>query len=202
MSSESPGTELLLHLEERLVPRFFQLLQQGFRVKVQAGCTVKSLLCEQLGLDPEYVERRIKTLFLDGKPVDDIDSAIIRDGSTLALSAAMPGLVGAVLRSGGFFAPMRSTISHREETRVEHPEEKGMVSLKLFNILLREIGPAFLEQGIWVHGKNVQNFIDGKWDELSTGCKKAVLDGKEVDLKTLSGIKWADRDVFLVLRAD
>jgi len=162
---------------------------------------VKSLLCEQLGLDPEYIERRIKTLFLNGKPVDDMNSAIIRDGSTLALSGAMPGLVGAVLRSGGFFASLRSTISHREETEVERPQE-GTVSLKLFNILLKEMGPAFLEKGIWVHGKDLQNFIDGKLDELSTGCKKAMLDGKEVDLKKLTEINWADREVFLLLRAD
>lgn len=184
-----------------MIPSFFQLLQKGFRVKIQTGRSVKSFLCDQLGLSPEYVEKRIQTLFLNGKPVDDKDSATIRDGSTLALSAAMPGLVGAVLRSGGFFASMRSTISHREGTEVERPQE-GMVSLKLFNILLREIGPAFLEKGIWVHGKDLENFIDGKLDDFSTGCKKAILDGKEVDVKTLSEIKWADREVFLFLRAD
>ena len=170
-------------------------------MKTQAGCSVKSFLCEQLGLSPEYVEERIQTLFLDGKPVDDKDSATIRDGSTLALSAAMPGLVGAVLRSGGFFASMRSTISHREETEVERPHE-GMVSLKLFNILLREIGPAFLERGIWILGKDLQNFIEGKLDDFWTGCKKATVDGKEVDLKKLSRIKWAAKDVFLRLKVN
>lgn len=200
LSTESPGTELHLYLEESLVPSFFQLLQKGFRVKIQTGRSVKSFLCDQLGLSPEYVEKRIQTLFLNGKPVDDKDSATIRDGSTLALSAAMPGLVGAVLRSGGFFASMRSTISYREDTEVERPQE-GMVSLKLFNILLREIGPAFLEKGIWVHGKDLQDFIDGKLDDFSTGCKKAILDGKEVDLKRLLEVKWADREVFLLLKA-
>ena len=201
MSSESSGTELCLHLEENLIPSFFQLLQKGFRVKTQAGCSVKSFLCEQLGLSPEYVEERIQTLFLDGKPVDDKDSATIRDGSTLALSAAMPGLVGAVLRSGGFFASMRSTISHREETEAGPPHD-ATVSLKLFNILLREIGPAFLEKGIWILGKDLQNFIEGKWDDFWTGCKKATVDGKEVDLKKLSRIKWAAKDVFLRLKVN
>ncbi len=200
MSSESSGTELRLHLEESLIPKFFQLLQRGFMMKVQVGCSIKSLLCEQLGVDPEYMEKRIQTIFLDGKPVDDVNSAIIRDGSTLALSAAMPGLVGAVLRSGGFFASMRSTISHREETGVERPQE-GMVSLKLFNILLKEMGPAFLEKGIWVHGKDLQNFIDGKLDDFTTGCQKAFVDNKEVDLKTLPEMKWAEREVLLLLRA-
>ena len=200
LSTESPGTELHLYLEESLVPSFFQLLQKGFGVKIQTGCSVKSFLCDQLGLSPEYVEKRIQTLFLNGKPVDDKDSATIRDGSTLALSAAMPGLVGAVLRSGGFFASMRSTISYREETEAGRPQE-GMISLKLFNILLREIGPAFLEKGIWVHGKDLQDFIQGKLDDFSTRCKKAILDGKEMDLKRLPEVKWADREVFLLLKA-
>ena len=185
-----------------MIPRFFQFLQQGFRVKVQTGCTVKSLLCEQLGLDSEYIERRIKTLFLDGKPVDDVNSAIVRDGSTLALSAAMPGLVGAVLRRGGFYASMRSTISHREETDAERLQENGMVSLKLFNILLKEIGPAFLKKGIWIHGKDLQNFIEGKSDDFWAGCKKAILDDKEWDLKTLPEIKWPAKDVFLRLEVN
>jgi len=201
LSSESSETELRLHLEKSLIPSFFRLLQKGFRVKTQPGRSVKSFLCEQLGLSPEYVEKRIQTLFLDGKPVDDKDSATIRNGSTLALSAAMPGLIGAVLRSGGFFASMRSTISHREETKVEGSQE-GMVSLKLFNLLLREIGPAFLEKGIWIHGRDLQNFIEGKLDDFSTGCKKAILDDKEVDLKTLHEMKWADKNVFLLLRTD
>ena len=96
---------------------------------------------------------------------------------------------------------MRSTISYREETGTEGPQ-KGMVSLKLFNILLKEIGPPFLEKGIWVHGKDLQNFIEGNLDDFSTGCKKAILDGKEVNLKTLPEMKWADKDVFLLLRAD
>ena len=198
MSSKLSGTELCLHLEETLIPRFFQFLQQGFRVKVQTGCTVKSLLCEQLGLDSEYIERRIKTLFLDGKPVDDVNSAIVRDGSTLALSAAMPGLVGAVLRRGGFYASMRSTISHREETEVERPQE-GMVSLKLFNILLKEIGSAFLKKGIWIRGEDLQNLIQRQSDDFWAGCKEAIVDGKEWDLKKLSRIKWAAKDVFLRL---
>lgn len=201
MSSESSGTELRLHLEESLVPRFFQLLQKGFRVKVQAGCTVKSLLCEQLGLDPEYIERRIKTLFLNGKPVDDMNSAIIRDGSTLALSGAMPGLAGAVLRRGGYYASMRGTISHREETESERLQD-GTVSLKIFNILLKEIGPTFLKKGVWIHGEDLKVFFERQSSDFWAGCKKATLDGKETVLKKLSEIKWADKEVFLLLSPD
>jgi hypothetical protein len=162
---------------------------------------VKSVLCEQLGLRLEYVEERIKTLLLDGKPVDDINSAILRHGSTLALSAAMPGLAGAVLRRGGYYASMRSTISHREETESERPQD-GTVSLKLFNILLREIGPTFLQKGIWIQGKDLQDFMNKQPDDFWAGCKKASLNGKEVDVKQLLGLSWMDSQVLLRLRAD
>jgi hypothetical protein len=188
-------------VEEKWIPIFFRLLQQGFGVEVQTGRSVKSFLCDQLGLDSEYVANRIKTLFLDGKPVDDIDSAMIRDGSTLAISAALPGLAGRVLRSGGRFASMRGTISHREETAPERPKE-GVVSVKLFNLLLREMGPIFLKNGVWIEVRDLEDLIKRQPDDFWAGCKKASLDGKEVDLKELSGLEWKDEKVFLQLRTD
>ncbi len=90
---------------------FLPTLQSGFKVLVETGCSLNQLFNDQLGLDPGYVEDRIKTVFLDGSPVDDFDTAVIRDGITLALSAAMPGLVGAVLRKGGVLASFRHSIS-------------------------------------------------------------------------------------------
>lgn len=201
MPAQRSSKELCLYLEENLISSFFRLLQQGFGVKFQTGCSVKSFLCEALGLDPEYVEHRIKTLFLDGKPVDDVNSAMIRDGSTLALSAALPGLAGRVLRKGGRFASMRSTISHQEKVAPPCLQD-GMVSLKLFNILLEEIGPPFLKKGVWVHGKDLQDFMKKQPDDFWAGCKKASLDGKEVDVKQLSGVKWTDSEVLLQLRTE
>ena len=200
MSQDLYPSELCLYLDKRLIPNFFYLLQQGFVVKVQAGSSIKTFLCEQLGLSPEYIEKRIQTLFMDGRPVDDIDSAIVKDGSTLALSAAMPGLVGAILRKGGYYTSMRSTISYREEREFEPPRE-ATVSLKLFNILLREIGPTFLKKGLWIQGKDLADFLKRQSDDFWAGCKKAHLDGETLDLNRLSGNEWADRQVFLQLRA-
>jgi len=63
-------------------------------VPARVGLSVKKVLCEQWGISPEYLDKRVKTIFLNGNAVDDIDKAILQDGSTLALSAAMPGLAG------------------------------------------------------------------------------------------------------------
>ena len=196
----SSTTKLCLCLEDDLIPRFFLLLQQGFMVKVQVGSSIKSLLCQQFGLSPEYVENRIQTIFLDGKPVDNVDSATVKQGSTVALSAALPGLVGATLRRGGYYAPMRSQISHREEASPE-PHHEGMIFLKLFNMLLKELGPSFLKRGIWIKGKDLSDFFKRQPDDFWARCKGAKLDGEKIDLKTLKEINWADRHVFLQVRS-
>ena len=94
---------------------FFSFLRQGFMVETPVGCSVKTMLHNTLGMDDNYVEARIKTIFLDAKPVDDINSACINDGSVLALSGAMPGLAGATLRRGGHLASFRGSISCRSD---------------------------------------------------------------------------------------
>ena len=158
METESTGTldnqspaGLSLTLEDAKIPFFFQFLQHGFLERVRAGCTIKTLLCDQFGVSPEYVEERIKTVFMDGKAVDDVDLAVIKNGSVLAFSAAMPGLAGTTLRRGGPLAAFRSQITHREEEKAIS-QRGGVVVLKLFNLLIKELGPSFLRRGIWVRG--------------------------------------------------
>jgi hypothetical protein len=180
------------------VPRFFALLQRGFMVTVQVGSTIKSLLCRQFGLSPEYLEERIQTIFLDGIPVDDLDYAVVKKGSTLALSGAMPGLAGATLRKGGYYAPMRSRIFYKEESAPE-PHEEGMIFLKLFNLLLKELGPSFLKRGILVKGEYLSSFFTRQRDDFWAGCKGVQVDGEKISLKELARINWAGRHILLRL---
>jgi hypothetical protein len=129
----------------RLAPR----LQQGVRVRVPAGCAVSEFLVTALGIDPEYVRTRITTVFLDGAVVDDLEAARLHDGSCLALSAAMPGLVGATLRKGGYYAAMRSAITLGAQEAGADPEGSvALVQVKLFNLLIEELGPALLAHGV------------------------------------------------------
>ena len=135
--------------EKERVSLLYPLLQKGAWVKVRIGGSVQSLLCEQLGLDPEYVGQRIQTAFLDGKPVDDFTSAKVAEGSVLALSGALPGLAGATLRRAGFFSPMRAALSHRGGAQ-EGQEREGFITVRIFNILLEELTPALLVRGVYV----------------------------------------------------
>ncbi len=135
---------------------FSGLLQRGVFCPIAARCPVGDFLTGQLGIDPAYIRDRIATVFLDGSVVDDLTAAIVGPGSTLTLSAAMPGMVGATLRRGGFYSVMRSEISWKAgdgavpEGRDEADGPPGTVRLKLFNTVLREIGPALLQRGVMV----------------------------------------------------
>ena len=131
---------------------FSGLLQRGVFCPLAGQCSVGDFLTGQLGIDPDYIRDRIATVFLDGSVVDDLATATIRPGSTLTLSAAMPGLVGATLRRGGFYSAMRSEISWKagdgDFERSGGPP--GTIRLKLFNTVLREIGPSVLGRGVLI----------------------------------------------------
>lgn len=105
---------------------------------VEVGCSIRELLCDQLGIDEGYLQKRISVIFLDGCPVDDIDKTLVKDKSVIALSAQLPGLVGAAMSRQGLIAPFRSSIS--AQTQQTTNRQKGTIRLKLFNSLINELG--------------------------------------------------------------
>ena len=190
---------LCLTIEEELIPAFYVLLSQGFTVKVRVGCTMRELLQRQLGLSADYIEQRLQTIFLDGKAVDNIDTAVVRNGSTLALSAAMPGLAGATLRRGGAYASMRSQISHGKSKLSDHIKE-GELVLKLFNLVARELGPMFLAKGVWLKGKSLQGFLQKAPDSFQAGCRAAELNGQPLDIDSLDKLEWDQQEIFVTVK--
>ena len=77
MSGDIPAVTLSLVVKDKMVPIFFQLLGHGFNLDVQTGCSVKDLLCQQFGIPEDYLDERIKTIFLNAKVVDDISLSLI-----------------------------------------------------------------------------------------------------------------------------
>ena len=198
---DTSANRLSLMVDSKLVPLFFQLLGHGFSVKVQTGSSVKELLCGQLGIHEDYLAQRIKTIFLNSRVVDDVNTAIVDRDAILALSGAMPGLVGAILRSGGFYAPMRSQISHEKNTALTQLKD-GQVTLKLWNLVVKELGPTFLERGIWIQGQEIESLVERHWEALKAGCKAVAIKEQPAAVDSLREADWKTDLVFLQVKSE
>jgi hypothetical protein len=173
------GTATLsLELVAEQVVSLFLLLQNGFFVKACVGCTIKDFFVKQLGLSPDYIETRIQGIFLDSKPADDIETAILRDGARLTLSGTMPGLVGIALRRGPL-AVFRHSITHRETGNYTYSGD-GYIQLKLLNLLMKDMGPELLRKGIYT------NLPTDFWQ----GCKTISLDGRQIAPEIIQRGEW------------
>lgn len=171
---------------------FNPFLQQGFSVFAVVGCSIKDLICGQFGVNPEYLSSRIKTIFLNGQPVDDAGSAIVHDGSVIALSAAMPGLVGATFRSQGPLSVFRSSITYRREENDPGNSAEGFVTLKLFNLLVPEMGPAFLKKGVWLKAGIIGAFFKDKGTIWKEAFQSVLIDGRESGPDAFNNLKGDD----------
>jgi len=162
----------------------------------EPGCTIKDLLCRQLRIAETYVMERIQTLFLNGKAVDDIHHAIVSDGSTLALSAAMPGLAGAVFRSKSRYSAMRESISYSGPEK-ESFEGVGVIELKLFNLVANEIGDIFLDRGILTGGRDICNIFENHAVLLENPDNIIMVDGNQTNGPGLLSSGIDTQDVWL-----
>jgi len=201
MNSQS-SSSLLLTFNPGRIFIFFQLLENGFIIKGKVGCSVKEFLCNRMFIEQEYLDKRIQTIFLNGKPVDDVNSAIVKDGSTISLSAAMPGLAGAMMRRGGALASMRSGISYvPAETGSDSYE--GKVTIKFFNLISRELGPEFLNRGVIIEGRTLSEFIGANRKIIEAGLFSAEADGVKIETEKLFDIKWeAIEEILLKVAAN
>ena len=200
-SSDSAIQHVRLDVEAPLTFCFLKLIEQGFKLTVKTGLTVRELLCGQLGVSGDYFDNRIQTIFLDGKAVDDVDAAWVHENSRLALSAAMPGLVGATFRKGGRYASLRSSISYAK-TKTPGVRGEGKITLKLFNMVAKELGPVFLRKGVIIDRNTFQNFVIDNPEDLKAACSSVHLDDKKIGVAQLKELKWAGREVFLQVTSE
>jgi hypothetical protein len=184
-----PMVAVCLTWQADSLSHFSPLLQQGFMLKARVNSSISEVLCNQFRLSQDYLRQRINTIFLDGKPVDDVDTAVIRNSSVLALSAAMPGFVGAAFRKGGFYAAMRRNISHVEDFSPNTADE-GYFCLKLYNLVAPELAALFLNPGILVESDALQHFLENRSEKFWSGCLKCMVNDREVDLDNFRKREW------------
>ena len=168
------AAELTLAVAEPSLSRLLLLFSRGCFVRVVTGHTVRQTLLEQLGVTPEYLEKEIKIIFLDSSPVDDVSRARVHEGATLALSAAMPGLVGAAMRRDGL-SWMRSSITYQEQKEEASPRD-GLIFLKLFNKVMEDLGEPLFRRGVYVGADALFGFLD-HLDERFWGDARLELNG-------------------------
>jgi hypothetical protein len=156
------------------------LFGQGFIVEGDQGGRLEELLIRELAVSPEFLQERVQTIFLNGKAIDRPADAQVDDGATIALSAAMPGLAGAVLRRGGVYADMRRQISHEIRGGIR-TSARVSVTIKLFNLIAREIGPRLLQRGIRVRSVHLKDFFQRQGRIFWEACLNAEVDGRTCD---------------------
>lgn len=169
--------------ELSLIKEFYGFLQSGFLIICHVGTSIENLFYEQLAFDSRLVEEKVSTIFLDGKPVDDISKTTVQDGSVLALSGAMPGLVGATLRRKSPLSSFRQSISAGTASAGPQKNE-GYIRIKLFNVLINELGPAFLRRGIFIETGVFLSFITQQTTDFWGGCKQTIVNGESTQART------------------
>lgn len=134
------------------------LLQAGFNIEALVGCTLREFLCMEMEICGDYANKRLQTIFINGKAVDDFDLTVVRPGDVIALSGALPGLVGAVMRRGGDLGSLRQSISY-DKTELRPTESQGVVTIKLYNFIAEELAHIFLRRGVMVDGPQAATFL-------------------------------------------
>jgi len=180
-------------------PLFFGLLRSGFIVDLTVGCSLEHMLCDQLEIAPDYLRDRAQTVFLNSSPVDDLASASVPDEAVISLSAAMPGLNGAVMRRGGPLSEMRRSISHTPD-QVGSQLSPGRITLKLFNLVAKELGPHFLTRGVVVSSRALGELLMLQPSSFWQSVNSAAIDGAPCEVDQLIIHEWPEQEVLLRLQ--
>ena len=195
-TQNSKPQQLNLVVKAYQISVFLKLIESGFKLRIQTGLSIRELFCDQLGISSDYFENRLQTIFCDGKPVDNVDTCQVQNGARIAISAAMPGLVGAVFRKGGQYASFRRSISHSETGNSAEKGEGGIV-LKFFNMIKKELGPAFLKKGVTIEGGRFRDFLLRNAEDLNAGCRSLHLNDEKTKVSALLKMNWENTEVFL-----
>lgn len=136
------------------------LLGQGVGIPIAQPLPLDSFLLDTLECSAAFIENELQTILVDGRAVDRVAQVWLADQSVVALSAAMPGLVGTTLRRGGHLAAMRQAITATRDGHAPDTAGAGMVTVKLFNLVARQLGPKLMRQGCILPGMHVADCID------------------------------------------
>jgi hypothetical protein len=188
MKEQQTLSRLALKVKPGSLPLFTTVLQSGIEVITTGGETLGRFLSSFPGFTADYLADTVQTIFLNGTAVDDLTTPLAGDNPVLALSAAMPGLAGAIFRKNSFHAALRT------ETKVLADKSAGQnsltVTLKLFNSIAKDRGAELLHQGVCIQAGVLGGFLAGRpnlvEDITQIQLNETVVDKTDLD-RVLAG---------------
>ena len=156
------------------------LLQAGVQCRVMVPSSLPELLTKGLAIPTRYVEQELQTLFHNGRPVDSMEHSVVCDGDVLALSAALPGLVGATMRRDGQYAALRDGIKACPASGHPAAPAWGVVTVKLFNTTARDLSATLLHRGILVSADRLSAFLAAQDSSFWKLVQRIVVDGEHL----------------------
>jgi len=160
---------------------FTTVLQSGIELKSNAGIPMGRFLSELPGFTADYIGDVVQTIFLNGTAIDDLTTPLEGHNPTLALSAAMPGLAGAIFRKNSFHSALRTDT--KKTSSIDKQQKALTVTLKLFNSIAQERGIELLKRGVCIKTKPVLLFFK-KRGLLLQKISKIEVKQKAVDTAT------------------
>ncbi len=167
-----PGLTLTLKPEIDAADKIATLLQRGFIQPVSGAISIVDLLNSLPGFSSGYIRDRVQTIFVNGLAEDTVERQLVA-GDTLALSAAMPGLAGAIFRRGGQHASLRTRPVVPEKGQ---GDQSGQLTVKLFNMVATETGSRILTHGVLIRGRTLVRFFDRQGERILPLIVRAELD--------------------------
>lgn len=159
------------------------LTQSPSEVAADIGDSMMNFLTQRLEFDAEYIDAQVKTIFMNGKPVDDLDTANIPADARIALGAVAPGVAGMMMARNSPISGMRSGITYQNTKPVQKITE-GTVTLLLFNAIMEDKGLQILKKGITIPAGKLERAVEEVPESIST----ASLDNTSISAAEL--LEW------------
>jgi hypothetical protein len=196
MTSIDHTTSIPLEITVRAdaIDRFTILFQSGIMLTVNSGVPVGVFMSSLPGFDIDYISDTVQTIFLDGNAIDDLEQPLTRQDHVLALSAAMPGLAGAIFRRNSLCAALR-TRSDNPRTS-EKSNHELCILLKLFNTIALEKGGEILRSGGIISGENLLSFFQQR-PSLLESVNSFTIDGNIQEGDILVPTLFKEKQYFL-----
>lgn len=183
MDEQRSLSHLVLTVPFLKLPLFTTVFQSGIEITTPAGSSLGQFLSTLPGFTTDYLAKTVQTIFLNGSPVDDLTILLNGERPTVALSAAMPGLAGAIFRRYSFHAALRSD-TKKTQSLSPQASKPLTVTLKLFNTIALDRGRDLFCAGVRLPAAVLSSFLH-KRQELTQAIQRIQLNDRDIDIAAM-----------------